>query len=159
MGSVDLNRYKFDKTVESLRYFFVSEGPKGEISKAVEFTRDYEFRINNEKIEVYNISFGDWNQSERGIDDFVITDNQDTEQVLATVAAIIIDFLNNYPKAIIIAKGSTLSRTRKYQMSINKYLKQIEPVIELFGQDKDNQFTPFKPSFNYISFVARKKLK
>jgi hypothetical protein len=159
MRSVELKRYKFNKTTDSLTYFFVSEGPKGQISKGVEFTRDYEFRVNNARVLVYNISFGDWNPGEKKIDDFVITDNKDTEQVLATVAAIIIDFLNSYPKAIIIAKGSTLSRTRKYQMSINKYLKQIEPVIELFGQDKDNHFTPFKSSSNYISFVARKKLK
>jgi hypothetical protein len=77
--------------------------------------------------------------------------------VLATVAATVIDFCNHYPNALICAEGSTFSRTRRYQMGINKYWQEIEPNFDVFGLIENEGFIPFKPGKNYLAFVVRRK--
>ena len=65
-----------------LDYEFDSEGPKGRIRKVVRYTLQ-----NAGGIRYFNLGFGDLNKATDKIDDLAVTDNQDREKILATVAA------------------------------------------------------------------------
>lgn len=133
-------------------YEFWSEGPMGKIRKAILFSR-----VKAQGSFYFNLAFGDFN--EEGIfNDLVVSNNQDAEKVLATVAQAVIKFTNVYPDALIVAEGSTPSRTRRYQMGINKFWKEIEPDFHVFGLLVNGGFEPFRSGKNYMAFaVTRKK--
>ena len=151
---MNLEQYNVEAAKDFLEYNFYSEGPKGAIKKIVRFTK-----VNAPSYTYYNLGFGDWNEGCSAIDDFVISNNQDAERVLATVAATVIDFSNHYTDVFIYAEGSTLSRTRRYQMGINKYWKEIAPIFEVFGLVDTEGFMPFEKRRNYLAFVIRRKNK
>lgn len=66
---------------ESLKvYEFTSEVPKGQIPKLIKFSE-------TALKDFYNLVFGDKNFDTGEIDDKVISNNGDSEQVLATVVA------------------------------------------------------------------------
>jgi hypothetical protein len=91
-------------------YLFVSEGPRGRITKAVIYSQ---MRGN-----LFNLGFGDWNEKLREVDDSIRSNNGDRDKVLATVASTALNFFDQFPKAQIFAEGSTPARTRLYQMGI-----------------------------------------
>ena len=117
----------FDRT--KTNFDFISEGPKGRILKTVRFTKIKVKSHNN----LYNLAFGDKNLDSGAIDDLVITDNQDRDKVLATVAKTVAIFIKHRPKALIFFRGSTPSRTRLYQMAINKYLDELSEIFFIEG--------------------------
>jgi hypothetical protein len=149
---MDVNTYDYVGNNDFLEYTFYSKGPKGQIKKVVRFTN----QIAN-GIAYYNLGFGDWNEKEEKLDDFVATNNLDTEIVLATIAAIVIDFSTRFPEAVIYATGSTDSRTRKYQMGINKYFKDIEILFDIYGFVEATGWEDFNQGINYDAFLVRRK--
>lgn len=54
-----------------------------------------------------------------------MSNNNDREKVLATVAAIVIDFTNRKPDAMVLMDGGTDSRKRLYQMKVSNHIKEI----------------------------------
>ena len=69
------------KSEEFLKiYEFVSEGPKVQIKKLVQYT-------DTGSEHVYNIAFGDNDEKTNSINDLSITNNGDSLKVLATVAS------------------------------------------------------------------------
>ena len=145
--------YDYFVSEDFFKYEFCSEGPNGKIKKIVLFTRaTLHGRF------IFNLAFGDFDKD--GIfNDFVTSNNQDAEKVLATVAHAVISFTNMHPDALIFAEGSTPSRTRLYQMGINKFWKEIEPDFEVFGLVRTEGFEPFRFGINYIAFACRRKKK
>jgi hypothetical protein len=107
-----------------MTFEFISEGPKGLIHKLVRY------QPTNLK-EVYNLAFGDKDHTTGNIDDSVISNNKDSEKVLATVVATIYAFTDKYPDAWIYATGSTKSRTRLYIMGITKLFSEVNDDFEL----------------------------
>lgn len=150
---MNLGHYNLEATKDFLEYNFYSRGPKGSIKKIVRFTR-----VTTSGFTYYNLGFGDWDERNDAIDDFVISNNQDADIVLATVAASVIDFSDHYPDVFIYAEGSTTSRTRRYQMGINKFRDEIESLFEIFGLIENEGFVPFEPGKNYKAFVVKRKL-
>ncbi len=73
-----LPHYSLNANRDFNSFEFVSIGPKGKIKKAIQF-----IPIDNDN--VYNLVFGD-RVNDRIINDSVVTENRDTEKVLATVA-------------------------------------------------------------------------
>jgi hypothetical protein len=71
--------------------------------------------------ECFNLFLGDWDEEINSANDFIVSNNQDSQKVLVTVAQIVLDFTKSYPNATIYANGNTPSRTRLYQMGISKY--------------------------------------
>lgn len=107
-----LERYEL-KSGEKLEVFeFVSVGKKGRIYKMVQYSKT------NYK-GVYNLAFGDKNTMTGELDDMSISNNGDSEKVLATVVATLYAFFDSHPDAYVYATGSTESRTRLYQMGIS----------------------------------------
>ena len=111
---------------EKLEVFeFVSVGIRGKITKIVQFTPT------NYK-DLYNLGFGDKKGKNGLIDDTIVSNNGDSEKVLATVVSILFVFLENNKKAMVYVSGSTESRTRLYRMGISKYFSEVKDNFDIF---------------------------
>ncbi len=146
-------QYKFQTNESFLDFEFESTGPNGRIKKVVRFTpRNASGRT------YFNLGFGDWNEVEGRIDDSSTSNNQDTQKVLATVAATVLEFTAVYPDMPVYARGSTPARTRLYQMGISANLAQIEPILEIYALKKGGDWEPFQTGTNYEAFMAWRKI-
>jgi hypothetical protein len=145
---MNLEKYKLIKGPEKCYYHFLSDGPKGQIEKVIEF---YEIHSN-----IYNLAFGDVDKMTGRINDTITSNNNDRDKVLATVAGAVIDFMEEHPGAILFAEGSTQARTRLYQMGISKFWDEISITFEINGFAGDG-WKPFKKGENYESFLLRLK--
>ena len=115
------------KSEEGLTFFeFFSEGPKGRIKKVVQYS---ETSTKN----VFNLGFGDFNETTNSIDDLSVTNNGDSLKVLATVASTVYAFTEKHPEAWIFATGSTIVRTRLYRMGITNNLAKITEDFKVYG--------------------------
>jgi hypothetical protein len=151
---VDLERYIIEADENFLSYSFNSKGPKGKIKKVVKFTLIPEWQYQS-----YYLSFGHWVEKAQLIDDTVVSNNQDTEKVLATVGAIIIDFWKHYPGTLISVEASTDARMRLYQMKINKYWSEIVNKFEIFCYTEEEKMLLYKPGNKCLYFVGRRKIE
>lgn len=142
--------YSFPKSPETHHYEFFSEGPNGRIRKVVQYQLIDE--INN----VFNLAFGDWDEERNMIDDLSKSNNNDRQKVLITVAQTIIHFLNIHPYAIIIAIGSTKSRTRLYQMGISLFWEEIKSNFYIDGYINE-RWEGFERKRNYEAFSLKRK--
>lgn len=132
-------------------YYFFSEGSRGSIKKAVFF------QLIDVGQKLYNLAFGDWDDFTNSLDDQVRSDNRDTQKVLNTVAIAVIDFMSKNSEAKLIAKGSTESRTRLYQMNILRNLQDISKDYDVQGF-KNGHWEPFKNGINYGAFLLTRRL-
>ncbi len=140
------------KSEEFLKiYEFISEGPKGQVKKIVEYS---ETSTEN----VYNLAFGDFNESTKRIDDLSVTNNGDSLKVLATVASTVYAFTEKYPKAWIFATGSTTVRTRLYRMGITNNIEAIKADFVVYGLTVEtNIWEEFVIGQDYEAFLITKQ--
>ena len=131
-------------------YEFVSEGPKGRIRKMVEYT---ETATEN----VYNLGFGDYDETTKSINDISVTNNGDSLKVLATVASTVYAFIENHPNAYILATGSTNDRTRLYRMGITNNLAEINKDFVVYGLTDEGVWQNFLVGEDYEAFLITKK--
>jgi hypothetical protein len=131
-------------------YEFISEGSKGLVKKMVIYT---ETGTEN----VYNLGFGDYDESTNGINDLNVTNNGDSLKVLATVASTVYAFTEKYPTAWIFATGSTTIRTRLYRMGITNNLAEIKTDFIVLGYSKNEEWEEFIPGEDYEAFLLTKK--
>jgi hypothetical protein len=150
-----LDMYLFTVSANHEQYEFISIGPKGNIKKIVRFDK---FLLSPE-LEIVNLAFGDLNEDTRDIDDENVSNNADTEKVLATVARIAVDFTDSFPWSIIYAAGATPDRTRKYQMALNRQYGDVVELFHVFGMTKEGKIVPFEKNVNYVGFLVRRKPK
>lgn len=149
---MNLPRYPFYTDDDFQEYSFFSTGPKGKIKKLVTFTKAQEDPI------VYNLGFGDENPNTGQVSDLVVSNNEDRNIVLATVASTINTFCDHFGNHFVYIQGSTPSRTRLYQMSINLLWQEISKDFEVYGLYNES-FTDFKPNMNYDGFLVKRKNK
>ncbi|HPN68158.1 MAG TPA: hypothetical protein PLZ32_01525 [Saprospiraceae bacterium] len=128
---MNLDKYEIETEINSTYFEFVSRGTHGSIVKVIKYSKIFEDQ------EIYNLGFGDKNFTSGELDDKVISNNGDTDMVLATVASTLHEFFNEYPNAIVYTKGSSQSRTRLYQINISKYLNEIVAEFEVFEELED----------------------
>ena len=144
-----LDKYEL-KSGEQLEVFeFVSLGTKGKIPKLIQYTPT------NYK-DLYNLGFGDKNIETGEIDDNIISNNGDSEKVLATVVATLYAFIDKHREAMVFATGSTKSRTRLYRMGITKYLDEIKKDFEIYGE-LDSGWEEFQKGVDYEAFLVKLK--
>ncbi|MFL9482493.1 DUF6934 family protein [Chitinophagaceae bacterium LWZ2-11] len=148
---MNLDRYEYLTNETFLDFEFCSEGPKGKIKKIVRYSPQ-----NANGITYFNLAFGDWDEEKKQINDKVITNNQDTEKILATIASTVLDFTNHFPDVPVYAKGSTPARTRLYQMGILANFDQIEQMLNVYGFFENN-WSLFKKNINYEAFLTLRK--
>jgi hypothetical protein len=149
-----LEQYKVKFNTTKTAFEFISEGPKGDILKGVYYSKMKVRGFRN----VYNLAFGDKLLNSDNIDDSIITDNQDRDKVLATVANTLIAFTKRHPKAQIYIEGSNDVRTRLYQMAISKYFDELSDTFDIKGII-ENRLVPFDKKINYSSFLICRKIK
>jgi len=102
------------KSESTLTVFeFISEGPNGLIRKLIQF------QVTN-RPDLFNLAFGNNNPETGEIDDLSVSNNGDSEKVLATVVAALYAFFDKHPHAFVYATGSTPARTRLYRMGITR---------------------------------------
>lgn len=150
-GGMRYEKYIFQKIKEAHDYQFFSFGPKGKIKKKVCIKC-----TNWQTVPIFVLGFGDWNSKKRIIDDRIVTNNMDRQKVLSTVAAVILDFLNERPGSYLYAKGSTPGRTRLYQMGINLVFEEIKDKLTVYGEIKGH-WKKFSKGINYDSFLLKSK--
>lgn len=106
-------------------------------------------------INIYNLGFGDLDEKTGVISDFSVSNNADTEKILATVAHIAHNFTEIYLSTAIFIKGTTPARTRLYQMKISEHWNTIKTLFEVQGLRKE-QWELFQKGINYNAFLARR---
>jgi hypothetical protein len=143
------SRYTVDISPDFKTFEFVSTGPKGNITKVVRYT---EINVKG----FYNLGFGDKDPVTGFISDLTVTNNADSQKVLATVAATLYVFIDQHPGAIVIATGSTEARTRLYRMGITNNLESIEKDFFILGLI-NNDWRPFRKNITYGAFLVYKK--
>lgn len=82
---------------------------------------------------VYNLAFGDKDLLTGEVDDNIVSNNGDSEKVLATVVSAVYSFTEKQKKFWVYATGSTQSRTRLYRMGIAKYFDDVKDNLEIYG--------------------------
>lgn len=145
-----LERYELKAGRNLTTFEFLSEGTKGKIVKVIQFQP---MNLPN----LYNLAFGDKNPETGQIDDMVVTDNGDSEKVLATVVAAVYAFAGHHSGAWVYASGSTDVRTRLYRMGINKYLEIVEQDFEIMGEHQ-NEWEWYEKGKDYQAFAVQRKL-
>ncbi|AEI50039.1 DUF6934 family protein [Runella slithyformis] len=144
-----------DTSQEHTHFAFISEGKQGQIIKIIAYQPTGEW--SNDR-PIYNLGFGDYNLMTKEVDDKVVTDNGDTEKILATVAQTVPVFFSHYPNAILEVSGSTRGRTRLYKMLITKYMEELADFVTIYGlNDEVGELELFIPDKKYSRFFAIKK--
>ncbi len=95
---MNLERYNYFTSDDFKSYSFYSIGPKGRIKKTVVYSK-----IQEEPI-IYNLAFGDEDSATGKIDDNVISNNDDRDMILATVAGTIYSFCERYGMNLYISE-------------------------------------------------------
>lgn len=142
--------YLLSNDDENFSYTFFSEGRNGIVAKGVLF------QLVDSRTCHYNLAFGDIVSADGDFDDYAISDNQDTEKILATVAHAVHDFMQKMPNARVMAEGSTPERTRLYQIKISKHFDDISRLYNVFGFISD-QWQPFEKQTRYEAFLITAK--
>ena len=148
---MNLERYKYAANESLQTYEFVSQGPNGKIRKIIRYSPQ-----NVDGVTYFNIAFGDIIPRSRYLNDLSISDNKDTEKILATIAATVLEFTEHFPDMMVYAKGSTPARTRLYQMGISAHWNEIVLALNVFGFI-NNKWEPFEKRVNYEAFLAIRK--
>ena len=146
---MNLERYSYF-TDDYKEYVFFSEGPKGRIKKVVQY------RKINDNPTIYNLGFGDENTVTGKIDGRVVTNNNDRDKVLATVASTVIEFSKHYGKQTIYIEGETPARIRLYQIGISAFLTEISTDFKILGV-RQGVLEEFQKNVNYDAFFIKKK--
>ncbi|MEO8416754.1 MAG: hypothetical protein ABI472_24020 [Ginsengibacter sp.] len=129
---------------------FTSIGPNGEVKKLVVYSEMLEN-------DIYNLAFGDYNEDTNSIDDKIITNNSDSQKILATVASTLYVFTNKHPNVWVYASGSNKARTRLYRMEITTNLEAILPDFQIFGLQNDI-WNEFERGQEYEAFLVKQKM-
>lgn len=146
---MNLDKYDLKISENYVSFRFTSIGKNGSINKGIVFSYI-------EELDIWNLGFGDINDLTGEISDLAISDNGDSEKILATVAQATLFFSERHPEAIIYAEGSTHSRTRLYRLGISKYYEEISKTFFVRGL-LDNKWVVFERNTDYQAFVVTRK--
>jgi hypothetical protein len=144
-----LPRYELIAEKSLMVYQFTSEGTKGQIPKLIKFSE-------TALKDFYNLAFGDKDLKTGNFDDNVVSNNGDSEQVLATVVAAVYAFTDRRRNVWVYATGSSKARTRLYRMGITKYIDEIKKDFLIYGQ-REGEWEKFSKEVDYTAFVVRRK--
>ena len=124
---MELEKYVLESDDEQEIFDFYSQGPKGNILKRVAY-------VPTSIPDVWQLVMGDYDVDKDEIDFLNVTNNNDREKVLATVGVTLYSFFSKKSDVMVYAKGSTKSRTRLYQIGINKMYEDLKKDFEIFGE-------------------------
>ncbi|HTF30539.1 MAG TPA: hypothetical protein VK625_16915 [Flavitalea sp.] len=137
---------------DSLEFKFVSEGPKGNIQKVVQF-------METSNPAIYNLAFGNLLPDGK-VDDHVKNNNKDKNKILATVVATIYEFTARHADKLVFFTGSTRARARLYRMAFTRNLEELKNDFEIYGVNLSNAAyfaEPFLKEREYFGFLIKRK--
>ena len=140
--------YSFSYNIENTHIQFQSIGKRGIFEKTIV--------ISLIEDDIYNLALLDIDPLTQDYSDESVTDNGDMPEILATIMAIIMDYLNQYPDRRLFLTGNTNSRTRLYQIAINKVMDQISKDLVIMGR-YNQEWILFKQNTNFDSFIIGRK--
>jgi hypothetical protein len=149
---MNLKKYKYSTSNTFLDFLLDSNGPNGKIRKIVRYSPQ-----NANGVTYFNLGFGDLNPKTGKIDDLSITNNQDREKILATIAATVMEFTRHFPDVMVYATGSTPARTRLYQIGISMNWAEIDAILYVFGYEPKRGWQLFQKNVNYQAFLVKRK--
>ncbi|HEY4061370.1 MAG TPA: hypothetical protein VGM30_05695 [Puia sp.] len=149
---MDLQKYEYSTNDNYLEFEFDSEGPKGKTRKVIQYTP-----YNSNGVTYFSLSFGNLDPTTGKIDTLIVTNNNDREKTLATVAATVLKFTQRFPDMMVYAIGSTSARTRLYQMGISAYWNEIDSLLYVYGYQENKGWKPFRKDVNYQAFLIKRK--
>jgi hypothetical protein len=144
-----IEKYPLKSESDLTVFEFISEGSNGLIRKLIQFQK-------TNQPNLYNLAFGDKHPETGEIDDIAISNNGDSEKVLATVVSSLYAFFDKYPYASVYATGSTSARTRLYRTGINRFYEEIVQDFTLYGRVGD-AFYEFEKGKDYTGFLTERK--
>ncbi len=144
------NHYDVNISKDFQTFEFKSIGLKGNVTKVVRYS---EINVKG----FYNLGFGDKDSITGFISDLTVTNNGDSQKVLATVAVTLYAFTDKNPEATVLATGSTEARTRLYRMGITNNLEEIEKDFIIMGLTEAN-WENFRKNVAYGAFLVRRKI-
>lgn len=140
--------YTLDINKDHTRFQFQSVGKRGVFEKVILFQLLAD--------DIYNLALLDYNPTSQEYSDLSVTNNGDMPEIFATVINAVTAFLKAYRNRKIYFEGTTSSRTRLYQIVINKiYNSDIQDLI-ILGL-KNQEWHPFEPNINFEGFLIEKK--
>ncbi len=128
---------------------FTSTGPKGDIKKIIQLSK-------TGTKQIFNLAFGNI-KADGSIDDITTNDNKDRDKILATVAAVVYEFTERYPKRYVFFTGSSLERTRLYRMALTINYEELAKTFAIWGLRGEIGFEPFEKHRNYSGFLIKRK--
>ena len=128
---MNLERYEIEQ-MDEFTYRFWSMGSKGKFEMRVKFTYIWQ--------NYFNLGFGVLDPETEALDDLIELRNGDSQKILATVASTVLLFLELFPLVRVYATGSTRSRTRLYQMGINKILPLLSDYVVTGYKSKSSRY-------------------
>lgn len=147
---------KYESILISQDFFeftFVSDGPKGQIQKIVQFKE-------TDNPEIYNLAFGNL-LPDGAVDDHVKNDNLDRDKILATVAATVYEFTSHLADKFVFFRGNTPSRTRLYRMTLTLHFNELSRDFEIFGITLISGFyemEQFVKGNDFEAFLIKRKI-
>lgn len=148
---MELPRYQISTNEDQTIFKFISDGPKGKITKIAIY------QPMNEP-DLYNLALGDLNVNTGEINFEIKTNNGDRDVILATLSETVYSFLFNRANCSIHFKGSDPVRTRLYQMAISNYFEELSEDFEIQGKLKYD-ISRFTKGVNYEAFIIQLKNK
>ena len=130
------------------QFRFQSKGRHGIVEKAINFSPITGL--------IYNLALLDFDPITQDYSDKTVTDNGDMPEILATVMAVMMEFLDQYPERMIYFTGSSDTRTRLYQIAITKVLNVNESKVTVLGYLHE-EWVAFEPNKAFESFLIAKK--
>ncbi|MCR5862982.1 hypothetical protein LRS05_12945 [Flavobacterium sp. J372] len=146
---MNLPKYQLKAENSLILFEFTSEGNKGSIPKIIKFSETH-------LKDFYNLGFGDKDIETGDVDDLAISNNGDSEKVLATVVSAVYAFTDRYRDAWIYATGSTASRTRLYRIGISKHYDEAAKHFEIYGLLND-EWVKFEKGIEFDAFLIKRK--
>ena len=145
---MDLQRYSIRNHKRRKNTFeFTSKGVR-EVLKVVELQE-------TDQPGVYNLSMGDMIGGKISYSN--ITNNKDTDIIMATVAYIIYMFTTANPARYIFIKGDTEVKTRLYQIYLSNNLRRVQEKFKVWGGNTDGTgFEAFKKGKTYGGFLVKR---
>lgn len=106
--------------------------------------------------DFYNLGFGDKDLDTGEIDDLSVSNNNDSDRVLATVVSAVFAFTDSKPESWIYATGSTRARTRLYRMGISKYYDNVIEYFSIFGLINE-EWVDYNRDIDFDAFLVKRK--
>ncbi|MGF7216605.1 hypothetical protein GGR92_002772 [Spirosoma lacussanchae] len=139
--------YPFSSRNQGLYYSFYSVSDSKIVTKLVIYSP-----ISS---SVYNLALVDV-QADGSLADDVTTNNQDINQVMATVIQTMLAFSDQYPDKLIYVQGSDDKRTRLYRILITRELDEAQRLFTIYGKRNDQQYEPFVKGHQYVGFLFQR---